>query len=65
MLNFDDMTPEQKEALRKMSPEIAALMDQEIAAAQEELDAVFTLEKYRGKLQENIKKIQKGEWDFI
>lgn len=63
MLNFDDMTPEQKEALRKMSPEIAALMEQEQAAAKEALDAVFTLEKYREKLKENLEKIRLNQWD--
>ena len=65
MLNFDDMTPEQKQALSKMSPEIAALMEEELAATKEALDSVFTLEKYREKLKENIEKIKRGEWDFI
>lgn len=65
MLKFEDMTPEQKQALRKMSPEIAALMDEEDAAAQKALDAVFTLEKYREKLKENLEKIRRNEWDFL
>lgn len=63
MLNFSDMTPEQKQALSKMSPEIAALMEQEQVAAQQELDSVFTLEKYREKLKENLEKIKLNQWD--
>jgi hypothetical protein len=65
MLNFDDMTPEQKLALSKMSPEIAALFEEEKVAAQQQLDSVFTLEKYREKLKENLAKIKADDWNFM
>lgn len=62
MLGFDDLTPEQRKQLAKLSTEIAEEIEKEERWYQEQLDSIMTLEKYRKRKAELLEKMRNGKW---
>lgn len=52
VLNFESLTPEEKEQLAKMNPDIAGWLEEEKTEREEILSHVWSIEKYNHRREE-------------